>query len=274
MKKHFLYKLLISFFIFFAALNPVNAVQDKVISLVPSITEIIYFLGLEDNLLAITRDCNYPKAANNKEKIGNAFSINKEKILDLYLKNGKKLGIYALASSKIFLSDLEALKGVEFQYFEFKNIQNIYDGILRIGKTFGIEGVATSKISKMKTEIAKFSAKNTGNGKKILYLIQTEPMITIGKESYISDVIKHSGNISITDNLHGEYPPISKEYAAKLDVDIIVIDNFQIQSNLTELKRFFPNTEFVQLTREQTDIINRPSPRVVEAVKFFHDISN
>lgn len=271
MKRTFSFKLLISI-IFSLLISSASFAQSetKFISLAPSITEIIYYLNLDKNLIGVTQDCNYPKTVKNKEIIGNIFSINKEKVLELYLKNDKKINILALISSKPFLSEFNNMKGIDAQYFEFKNIDDIYSAMAKIGKIYGVESEAKTKAVAIKKEIAKYHTKNSKN---ILYLIQSEPMITVGKDSYITEVIRQSGNFSATSGIKGEYPSISKEYAASLSVDIVMVDNFQTEKRLDELKIFYPNARFIRLTQEQKDIINRPGPRVAEAVKLFYEIS-
>lgn len=266
MRKTFLYKFLISLALLFvlsgAAFCYKKPVDSKIISLAPSMTEIVYYLGLDKNLAGISKSCNYPADTKSKEVIGNIFSVNKEKILELYLENGRKLKILALISSKPFLDDLSHLEGVDIEYFEFKNVNDVNKAISRLGKIYEIPSVPL-----------ELPIPATTPSKKILYLIQTNPIITIGKDSYITDVIARSGNVSVTADLKGEYPAVSKEYIATLGADIIIVDNYESKDKLDELKTFHKGAKFVQLNQAQKDVINRPGPRVVEGVGIFRDIA-
>ncbi len=266
MRKTFLYKFLISLALLFILQGKAFCNEGpkavKLISLAPSITEIVYYLGLDKDLIGISKSCNYPADTKNKEVVSDLYSINKERILELYLENGRRLKILALISAKPFLNELSYLDIIEVNYFEFKNVSDINKAISKFEEMYGVPAPPL-----------KLPPPTTIRPKKILYLIQTNPIITIGKDSYIADVITHSGNISVTAGLKGEYPAVSKEYIASLKPDIVIIDNYGSADKLSELKAFHKGVKFVQLNQAQKDIINRPGPRVVEAVKVFGELA-
>jgi iron complex transport system substrate-binding protein len=278
MKKTFLSKLLISAFaLTFAAfiflgvkkmqvpkLSPKNEVTF--ISLVPSITEIIYALNLENNLLAVSDACNWPEDVKNKEQIGSMYNINNEKIIELSPKY-----LLALISAKPFLQNLEdtAKSGIEVIYFEFNNVNDIFAAIVKIGEIGNKAKEADLLNKKIKGKI-KGNCKN--NPKKILYLIQTQPLITIGSKSYITDVIRLSGNKSISAEINSYYPAVSQEYVTNLEPDIVVVDMFGNESEVKRAHKMFKNAEFIELKTREKDIINRPGPRVGESVEFFESL--
>ena|GEM_PF-1228364 len=265
MRKTFLYKFLISLaLLVFAApaFCRENFEGAKIISIAPSITEIVYYLGLDKNLIGVSQSCDYPVDVKNKEIVGGVFSINKERILELYLENDRRLKILALIFAKPFLGELSHIDGIEIEYFEFKRVDDVNGAILRLGKIYNVP-----------QKQLQLPPPTASTPKKILYLIQTSPIITIGKNSYITDVIARSGNISVTGDLNGEYPPVSKEYIASLSPDIIVVDNYDSTDKLDDLKAFHKNAKFIQLKQAQKDVINRPGPRVIEGVKIFRELA-
>jgi len=255
-KKAFLFKLLISCaLLLFGA----SSSQAKVtyVSLVPNVTEIIYALGLEENLVGVSSRCDYPKAAQNKEKIGSLYGINKEKIIKL-----KPTYAFALSATKPFVVELEGI--TKFVYFDFDSVDSILNSIRTIGEIFGIQDRAESLIEHIKKSIGQ---DNSGvRGKSVLYVIQSQPLITIGNKSYLTDVISLSGNYSVTHDVEGYYPSISREYAIKLRPDYVVVGPY---ADVAILEKFLKNTKFVEMTQYQNDVINRPGPRVGESVKFF-----
>ena len=95
-------------------------------------------------------------------------------------------------------------------------------------------------------------------------------MITIGQKSFITDVIKKSGQKSVTDNLNSFYPVISEEYAIKSKPDIIIL-NFPFDTK--RLKQLFPTSKIITLTKEENDVINRPSIRIYKAVEYFSNLT-
>lgn len=253
MKKAFIFKLLISFFL----VQPAFAGEPTFVSLVPSISEIVYALNLEKSLVGVSAACNFPSEIKNKARVGSVYSINKEKILQL-----RPTYVLALKQTEPFLGGLNNL-GIKFVYFEFKNIEDIHLAVKTIGNFAGVNDRALKLNKKIKLDTKVLSKKNKT---KILYVVQTRPLITIGHDAFLNDVIEKSGNISATKNLNGQYPSISLEYALKLKPDLIILGPY---SNEQDLKFIFPKTKFVKLTNIENDLINRPSPRVGEAVRFF-----
>lgn len=264
MKKTFLFKLLLSFILvtifLWGQITAKSMAQDTFVSIAPSVTEIVYALGLQDKLIGVSDRCNYPNEAKSKERIGSLYGINKEKIIKLHPKY-----ILALIDAKPFLNDLEN-SGSTVIYFDFKTVQDILDAIVKIGDLFNANDKAKELVRNIKNEIEP-----KGNGKTILYVIQSRPLITIGSKSFLTDIIRLSGNTSITKDIPSHYPSISLEYAMKLDPDYIVMGPF---ANPKDIEPFFKNkkTKFILLTQYQNDVINRPGPRIWESVRFFGEL--
>ena len=254
-----MYKLLISFiFLLFCFFN-FEAKAETYVSISPAMTEIMYAIGAQDKLLAVSTTCEYPNAAMDKEKVGNNFFINEEKILKL-----RPDYILALDSSEFMLNKFKRF-GIKPLCFKYPDIESVYQNILTLGKLASKEKQAQKVVHFSKRRIA--AAKN-GNKvqRKILYLVDTNPIITIGKKSFIADVIEKSGNISITSGLNSYYPVILEEYAVKQKPDIVVISFY---SDDKRIKKLFPNTKIIRISKEENDIINRPGPRIYKAVEFF-----
>lgn len=227
------------------------------VSLTPVTTEIMYAIGAQDSLIGISTRCNYPAETKNKEKVGDNFFLNKEKIIRLNPDY-----ILAIDSSQPLLNDFNKTS-IKPIFFKFSNINDIYKNILAIGKLTNKEKNARLLVKNIG---AKINLYKTSHPKKILYLIQPDPMITIGNRSFITSVIKKSGHICVTDKLKSDYPIISREYAIKTKPDIIIV-TFKV--DLKPIKNLFPNAKIIVLTKEQRDILNRPGPRIYEGVKFF-----
>lgn len=266
----FLVKIFVIFLFAFGAVYPsyskcnnecLQAQNKTFVSISPAMTEIMYAIGAEDFLMAVSNYCTHPKEAKEKEKIGSNYSINYEKILKI-----KPDYLLALDISEGLVSKVRRF-GVTPLCFKYPNIESIHQNILEVGKLTGKTKEAREVVEFSKQKIAGANIQHKGNkGKRILYLVQVQPMITIGKKSFITDIIEKSGNYSATSGLNSFYPVISEEYAIKSNPDIIVLSFF---SDDSEVKRFFPKTKIIKMTKEQNDIINRPGPRVYKSVEFF-----
>lgn len=233
------------------------------ISLIPSISEIIYALKLEKNLIGVSSACDYPPEIKQKPKLGTNYWLNKEKILKL-----KPTYVFALKTSQPFLADLDDFDktGIKFVYFEFKNVEDIYFAIDKIAQLVGNKSDSDKLIAQIRDGIEKNKSKHPKN---ILYVIQTQPLITIGSKSFLTDVIEKSGNISATKDILGHYPSILKEYAISLKPDVVVVGPY---CDIKDLKILFPTSKLITMTKRQNDMINRPGPRIDEAVRFFSSL--
>jgi len=227
------------------------------VSISPVLTEIIYALSAQDNLFGISSVCNYPEETKEKPIIGDTYFINMEKIIKL-----KPDYIFSMESNKPMLAPIYQTKTKPI-YFEFKNIENIYKGIEKIAKLTSKENEAKELINDIKNKIEKNKTKKP---KKILYIVQFNPLITIGNKSYIDDVIEKSGHINVTSDINFSYPNITLEYVLKSNPDVVILC---YNDGIDKIKKLFPKAKIIQLNKEQQDIINRPSPRVWQAIEIF-----
>ena len=256
--KIFMFRYLISLFCLF--LPVAYCAETTYASLSPVPTEIIYALGAQDRLKGVSTTCNYPEEAKSLPKIGDTYFVNLELLMEL-----KPDYLFSMSSAKPMLGELKLTK-TKPVYFEFSSISEIYEGIEKIALIVGKKKEAVVLIEEIKAKIAE---SRTDNPKKILYLIQTNPMITVGKKSFLNDVIEHSGHISVTKDLNYYYPSISTEFAVKSQPDVIII---AFPTDLSFVKKMFPNAKLMFLNAQQQDIINRSGPRIYEAVKMFADL--
>lgn len=227
------------------------------VSISPVLTEIIYALSAQDNLLGISSVCNYPEETKEKPIIGDTYFINMEKIIKL-----KPDYIFSMESNKPMLAPIYQTK-TKPVYFEFSNVEDIYKGIEKIAKLTSKENEAKKLINDIKNKI---DYNKTSNPKKILYIVQFNPLITIGNKSYINDVIEKSGHINVTSDINFSYPNITLEYTLKSNPDVVILC---YNDGIDKIKKLFPKAKIIQLTKEEQDIINRPGPRVFEAIKLF-----
>ena len=246
-------KIICLFFGVFFFCSYAYAEKTTYVSLTPSITEIVYALGAQDNLVGVSTECNYPKEASLKTKIGNTFFVDREKIIRL-----KPDYVFSMESTQYLLASFKYSQ-IKPIFFKFDTIDDVYNIARLSNKTQRSEKL----ISGIKKQI---SESKTNSPKKILYLVQVNPMISIGKKSFITDIIQKSGHVSVTSNLNAYYPTISEEFAVKSSPDIVVVNFFDDTRRLGQL---FPHSEIIILSDEERDIINRPGPRVYKSVQYF-----
>ena len=253
-----IFKYLISLIIFFVGLQ--CFAQTTYASLSPVSTGIIYDLHAEDNLVGVSYSCKQLGYGKDKILIGDTFHVNAEQLVKISPDY-----IFALESAKPKLSEILLTKTKPI-YFEFSSIEDIYDGIRLIAKYTNKSENAEPLIQNIKDKIDEYK---TNEQKRILYIVQNDPLITVGNQSFINDIINKSGHYSVTSELDYSYPAITLEYAIKSNPDVVII-TFGEASN--KFKKLFPNAQILYLSQQQRDIVNSPNSRVYEAVKIFSSL--
>lgn len=271
-KNPFFRRFLLSILIFFFLAN-FSFSYDRVVSLSPSGTEILFALGLNDKLVARTDFCNFPEEAKKIDSVGGfdgkSFSI--ENILSfnpdfVYLTN---------VMHNHLVNTLESL-GIKVYLSDINSIEDIYKEITEISKLFGIEKIGKQYVDKISLELSNIKKDNV---QKTIYCeIFNSPFLTCGKNSFINDIIEYAGGKNIFDFLESSYPQVSEEIIIMSNPKIILAPDY----SETDLEKFYYRNGWQNIDAIKNkkvfsvsgDIFTRPGPRVVEAVKLLKEILN
>lgn len=256
------------FWVLMLGFSQTFAAPSRIISTMPSITEILYELGLKDQIVGVTTNCNYPDDAKKKEKIG-GLEVNIEKVL--YLK----------PNLVVMLKDAQFRDVMKLNRFRLpvfavntSSIRETMDAIIAIGDKTGKTREAQSIVSGMETKLSEI--KNRVSLKeivrtrpKVLVIIGYNPIIAAGGGSFIDDVIKSAGAENICAKVKETYPHISFENLIIEDPEYIVIPKGVVtESEIKNGQRWhnlaaYRNKKILFIDQ---DIISRPGPRVIEAI--------
>jgi ABC-type Fe3+-hydroxamate transport system substrate-binding protein len=190
----------------------------KIISLVPSQTELLYDLGMDSYIQGRTKFCIHPKTlVSNCQQIGGTKKLNialiKELKPDLIIGNKEenvKEQIQKLESHfPIWISDV-------------RTIEDDLNMIAQIGHICGIEEIAKELI-RMKNTVLE-SIKDIFLHKKVLYIIWNDPIMTVGSDTYIHDMLEWLGFENCTGHLK-RYPIIEEKQIREMNPDFIFLSS-------------------------------------------------
>lgn len=238
---------------------------QRIISLTPATTEILFSLDLKDKVIAVTSDCNYPKEALKKDKIGKFGFINLEKVISMKPD--------LIIATKDMNNQLNVLKkyNVPIIAIQTDNLDSVISNVNLISKVTGNkkEGkVLTSKLNKKLDNIKNISFKSKKHP-KVFYCIWHNPIMTTGKNSFISDMIRKTGAINISDEINLSFSAYNVENLIVKNPDYIVIpDSTYKNINFStipwnKLKAVKNNN----VIRVNDDLYLRPSPRIFDATE-------
>ncbi len=242
---------------------------QRVISLAPNVTEILFALGLESRVVGVTSYCDFPEAAKAKEKVGDTLQPNLEKIISL------KPDLVVVSTS----SQLENLTrrldqlAIPVYVTNSRTVREVAASIRSLGEITGTLERARRIAVEMESRINAVVRRVNGLPRpRVLYVLQTGPLITAGRNTFINDLINIAGGKSISGDETAEYPQFSRETVVARAPDIIVAPSIHGAELVKEsdLRRDFATTPAIRSNRivwVTPDLVDRPGPRIVDGLE-------
>ncbi|MEP7039247.1 MAG: cobalamin-binding protein [Acidobacteriota bacterium] len=237
---------------------------ERAVSLAPNLTEIIFAVKAGDKLVGRTSYDNFPLEAQKIPTVGDTLNPNIENIIAL-----KPQVVLVSTASQIetFTKQLES-QNIAVFITNPNSLVGIYKSIYQVGQIFNKDVKAREIVDNLKQRVADVEAR-TNNAKdiKVFLQISKEPLFTIGKESFLNDLIYRAGGISVTENVAAAYPKLSKETALALNPGAIILSDSEDNKEPNEVFKNSPAVENNKIFRINADIISRPGPRIVDALE-------
>lgn len=247
---------------------------SRVISLAPSVTEMLFAIGAGAQVVGVTQFCDYPPEATQKAKVGYA-NPNIETLValqpDLIVAPQEFL-------KPDLIGKLEQLKVPVF-ILSARTVEDVVSHIQTLGRMLDRSTEATVLGMDLRQQIARIKARTQGAAPvRVLYVLNSEPLITVGPGSFIDQLIGLAGGINIAAKSATAYPRLSMEVVLQENPDILLfpigaaegISESERQawrkwSTLTAVKRN-------NLRQIPADLLNRPGPRIGKALELLSDI--
>jgi iron complex transport system substrate-binding protein len=240
----------------------INPEPHRIISLAPSVTETLFALGLGDRIVGVTSYCDYPPEAAQKERVGDTLRPGMEKIVAL-----KPDLVIASTASQLeqFVRRLDEL-GVPIYVTNPRGIDDVLASIERIGEITGAEERAVELTRALRARIDATEQRVAPLEKqRVLFILGTEPLITAGATSFVTDLITRAGGKSISDDAPGDYPQYSLETAVAKQPEVIFLQAGE--SELPSRLKQTPAARSGRVYRLNDDLLLRPGPRIVEGLE-------
>lgn len=238
----------------------------RIISLVPSQTELLFDLGLREEVIGITKFCVHPDEwFRSKTKIGGTKNLNLEKIKslepDLIIANKEENDenqIRLLMNEyPVWISDIQ-------------NLETAIEMIRELSRNINKKKNGEYIIEKI---IKNFNALNVKKGKSIscAYLIWKNPLMTVGGDTFISEMMKHGGFENVFEEKK-RYPQILIDDLQKAKPKFIFLSSepypFKVE-NISEFKKILPETDVIVVDGE---IFSWYGSRLMKAPAYFSQI--
>ena len=285
---------------------------NRIISFLPSATEIIYLLVSQDLLFGVSNQCNYPAEAKNKPQIIKSV-FNSESMTSLQIE--EKIQELSRLQIDFFIIDYDLLKKIQpdliisqglcdvcsphekqsydaIQFLDNKprslvldphNVDDIMQNILDIAKTVGKETDGSQiKISLMK-KIEKITTTNKNNRPKVICLEWFDPFYICGH--WVPQMVGIAGGINGIGKIGERSRKIDLNQIAQFDPDILILSpcGFDLHKVLDEYNSLQKNNQWNSLRAVQNEMVfavdalsyfSRPSPRIIMGIEILAKIIN
>ena len=246
-----------------------DKIPQRIVSLSPSTTEILFALGAGDRVVGATNYCDYPEEAKKVEKIGDYDEPNMELI--------RKVQPDVVLAGHVKEEIAEALEkmGIPVIITEAEDFDTIYHSIKLVGQVTGTTVQAEAIVNGMKSKIEEIEAKFKDKEKpRVFYLVWKDPLFTAGSKTFINDVIKAAGGINVAEKVEG-WANYSAEEMIKDNPDMLIAALHSTDEGMTREDlsgdRLFSLLECVKQGKvyimPDDNIISRPGPRIVQAIE-------
>jgi len=200
---------------------PVPDQVHRAVSLSPSLTNTVYALGAQGDLVGITNYTVYPhEAASEKPSVGAVVNPSLEKIVALH--PDIVLALPELNGAET-IHGLERI-GIPVFLFNTGNIANIYRTVEQVGQIMGRQREATTLIASLRARESKVREQSAGKPKPtVLLVLSIDPLITAGRNAFITEMISAAGGKSVTDDLAQDWLHLNVEAILPRKPDYIML---------------------------------------------------
>lgn len=243
---------------------------QRVISLAPNITEIVFALERGQRLVGVTTYSDYPPAAKIIPKVGSYIHLDLERIvalkpdLCLAIKDG---------NPKDMAVRLEAL-GIPVYAVDPRNLESVQETLVRVGRLLQAEDKAGEIVAGIRARISQVDAvvRRAETIPRVFFQIGVSPIVSIGTDTFIHELIVRAGGLNLAEG-PVPYPRYSREQVIGLSPDVIIITSMarvvefeKIESEWSQWTNI-PAVRNDKIFVQSSNLFNRPSPRLVDALE-------
>jgi len=264
--------------------TPCSAEEDpcaRIISLSPSITEVIFELGLGPKLVGVTRYCRYPAEAQSVTKVGGFYDMSLENILSL-----KPTHVFGLRENAEIRQSLRKF-GVPTEEIDHTTVEGIKRSIVTVGEVCGVQALAIKKLAELEGRERALRARRTGSPSYRTLIVvgrmhegdSLSGIYVSGKDGFYTGVIELLGMKNVNADPTVAVPMLSAEgfmaLAPEAIVEVVNVDDPALRGAPSAAWNRFPQVPAVKNSRIFTlsdDFASIPGPRYIDLAEKLADL--
>ncbi|MBE3576383.1 MAG: cobalamin-binding protein [Limnochordales bacterium] len=216
---------------------------QRIITLAPSLTEMVYALGLGERVVGVSAWSDYPPEAAEKPVVGDAFALNREKILALKPD-------LILADQNLQPQAADDLRRLGLPVFVIapKTLQEVLDAISTLGQLTGARQAAEHLVHTLQSRIeavrSRTASLRVDQRPRVFVEIWNDPLMTAGPGSFIDELITLAGGVNVAAGMGQAWPQVNPEWVLARNPQVIILT-----------------------LRNKSEVLARPGWNLLEAVR-------
>jgi iron complex transport system substrate-binding protein len=246
------------------------APPQRIVSLAPNLTEILFALGQGDHVVAVTSHCDWPQAAQAKAKVGTFWQPNVESIVKA---RPDRIVALDMAQQRMVTQRLERM-GIRCLSLRIETVGQLREAIRALGEALGCRDAAAT-LGRSLDERLSQGPGASGERPSVLWVVQRRPLRVAGQRTFIEELIGLAGGRNALGPTIYPYPPIGAEQVAACQPRVIIepVSRARLdEADRREAMEFWshmPSTPAVAEGRiylVDADLVSRLGPRIADGV--------
>ena len=241
-----------------------------IVSLAPNLTEIVYALGYGNLLAGDTDFCDYPQDAAKKPHVGGPINPNLEQVVALT----PSLILAAKSINRKETVDALARIGLPVYVTDPHSVDGMIASVEHVGTVLHAGNMTAPLVADLRARLADLDRRLADSApRRVLFVVWTSPLISIGRDTFIADALRHARAQSVVDTAT-EWPRVSLEEIVRLQPEFLVFASAHAADMQQEIEmlRTRPGWRDLKAIRNGkivviSEAINRPAPRMVDAIE-------
>jgi len=199
--------------------TPLPTKAERIVSLAPNLTEILFALGLEKEISRVTLDSDYPPAAAQKPRVGTFWQPNIEAVIAAKPDLVITLGFHQQKNIA------ERLKRIGYNTLtvNIEKVNDLFKSIEKIGAATGKQPQANELVTNIRKKLDRLSTLvGTEEKVRVLWVVQREPLRVAGRDTFVNEMLEVAGGENAIGRTVHKYPPIGAEQVIVCGADVII----------------------------------------------------
>lgn len=245
---------------------PADTAARRIVSLAPSLTEMLFSVGAGAQVVGVTSYCDHPQRARSLPVVGDMLAPDIERILSL---DPDLVLVSVEGNTQRSFAALEDL-GVRVFVSNPRDLEGVFKTLADIGALTGRVARSRALVDSLRGTMRRLRTEPPPSAPSVLMLLSLQPLMAAGESTFIGEVIAMAGGENAAAGLQGNYPTLNRETLLRLDPDLVLypddmgIDETQIRGSFPEWRRLRAAREG-RMRRIDADRYLRPGPRLFEA---------